>query len=443
MDYFLDSLTGANENDGASEKTAWRTLERAHVVKYQPGDRILFRRGCKWEGMFSPFGNGTQEAPITIEPYGEGDAPWIDGCGAQAAIRLDRVDHWTVQGMKCSNTAKERFPRCGIMVMGRSVGITGGIRILNNEVTGVMGENRRGMPFYRNIYWSSGIYITSPHKCTAENHLNDILIEDNYVHDVVSSGIRVNQDEDVQTDIHHTNVVVRGNRIERTGTDAIIVANCISPLIEYNRCYDAGSLGNLKDTYVIAGLWVCACTDAMIQYNEVARTRLFANDGTAFDTDWGTGGVTTFQYNFTHNNEGGFWLDCTAFKHNPECKGTVLRGNISINDHRCIVQADTGIDTLFEDNVIINNTDENFEICTHADGKSHRYISNTICLHKEPALGWQSSTYKGNTYLTGVVNEADTEAKETGNDLFDIVRDNPDLDGKEHLFGLNFKRSDQ
>ena len=35
--------------------------------------------------------------------------------------------------------------------------------------------------------------------------------------------VRVNQQEDFINDIHHTHVVVRGNRIERTGSDGVIV----------------------------------------------------------------------------------------------------------------------------------------------------------------------------------------------------------------------------
>ncbi|MGI5899689.1 MAG: right-handed parallel beta-helix repeat-containing protein [Christensenellales bacterium] len=439
MDYYLDSRTGSDGNDGLTPQAPWRSIERAHRRRYEPGDRIFFRRGGSWTGMFSPAGSGSKEAPITIDAYDEGDPPCIDGACAQAAIRLDRVDHWTVRNLKCINRANERFPRCGILVMGRPVGITRGIRIEGCEITEVTGENRRQMPFYRNMYWNSGIYVTFPHKCTQENHLDDIVIENNYVHDVLTSGIRVNQDEDVQKDIFHTNVVVRGNRIERTGCDGIIVANCVAPLIEYNRCFDAGALGSLEDTYLIAGVWVCATSDATIQYNEVARTRLFSNDGTAFDTDWGVAGVTTFQYNYTHENEGGFWLDCTAFKHNPACRGTILRGNVSVNDHRCIVQADTGIETLFEGNTFIN-TDDSLEICTHADGKSHRYVNNSFCLEKLPVLGWQASRYEANAYAQGLVNEKDLLPKICDCSLLDKARQLSNLDEQEEVFGLCFER---
>ena len=81
------------------------------------------------------------------------------------------------------------------------------------------------MPVYQSMYWNGAVYVTFPGRTSAQDHLHDIIISNNYIHDVRTSGIRVNQQEDFINDIHHTHVVVRGNRIERTGSDGIIVAN--------------------------------------------------------------------------------------------------------------------------------------------------------------------------------------------------------------------------
>lgn len=439
MKFYVDSLHGSDRNNGAAPETAWRSLEKVHQREYTAGDEILFRRGCVWKGMFCPAGNGAKDAPILIDTYGDDkELPIIDGCGAQAAVLLRNVDYWTVRNLMCKNTAQDRFTRAGIAILGRAKGVTKGLTIQNCEVTQVKGENRRGMPFYRNMYWSGGIYVTIPYKSTAKNHLEDILIEGNYIHDVICSGIRINQEEDSSINIHHKNVIVRCNRIERTGADGIIVANCAAPLIEYNRCYDAGALGNYDDTFLIAGVWVCATSDAIIQYNEVARTRLFSNDGTAFDTDWGTAGHTIFQYNYSHENEGGFWLDCTSFANPPNCKGSILRGNVSVNDKRCLVQADTGIETRFEDNVFIQTGREAIEICTQADGKSHHYFNNFFALAEPPKGGWQESFYQGNTYTDEANNPKDVAAKIGGTTLVEKARRLTNLDGCEEVFGLSF-----
>jgi len=440
MTFYIDNIRGADSNDGVTPQTPWKTLERAHVRTYEPGDAIRFRRGGRWEGMFYPAGSGTAEAPITVDAYSEEEAmPVIDGMGAAAAVCLYRVDHWTVRHLKCCNTAPGRAVRCGIMIEGRPRGITRGITISQCEITGVHGENRRQMPFYRSMYWNGGIYVTFPYKCTEGDHLEDILIEDNHIHDVLTSGIRVNQQEDSEKDIWHTGVVVRGNRIERTGADAIIVANCVAPLIEHNRCYDAGALGTKEDTFLIAGVWVCATKDALIQYNEVARTRLFDNDGTAFDTDWGVSGTTVFQYNYTHENEGGFWLDCTAYNRNPDCKGNILRGNVSVNDRRCLTQYSSGIDTVFSENRFIQ-TKGAVEICNQGTGKSHRYQQNTFAFRHPPVTGWQQAVYDGNFYESGNENADDSGARRCAGDGISLAEAFTTLDGQEEQFGLRFSR---
>jgi len=65
--------------------------------------------------------------------------------------------------------------------------------------------------------------------------------------------------------------------------------------------------------------------NTLIQFNEVSGVKGM-KDGQAFDSDAYTSN-TTFQYNYTHDNDGGFMLVCCF-----ENKGTVIRYNISQND---------------------------------------------------------------------------------------------------------------
>lgn len=409
--FYLDDINGEDNATGLSPDNAWRTLERVNDHVFSPGDVLRLKRGGKWQGMFCPKGSGNRQAPVLVEGYGEGKMPEIHGEGAYAAIYLEGVSFWKICGIAVTNHAQERTVRQGICICGSPEGITQGIVIEGCEVSDVTGENRRDRDVYASMYWNSGIYVTMPGRGSKQNHLHDIIISGNYVHDVLTSGIRVNQQEDFINDIHHTHVVVRGNRIERTGSDGIIVANCISPLIDGNRCIDAGALGNLEETRLIAGIWVCATSDALIQRNEVANTRLFENDGTAFDTDWGTAGTTVFQYNYTHDNQGGFWLDCTGINRNLECRGTVLRYNISINDKRCLIQDDYGIPAELYGNLFVCTEKEIPVVCCNNDGKSHFFSGNVFAYDKEPAEGWQASAFNKNWYAESMIKpESDRKA---------------------------------
>lgn len=408
--FYVDNIKGNDSACGFSEESPWKTLEKLNEQTFLPGDTICLKRGGEWHGMLAPKGSGSAGDPIVLKSYGEGPKPAIHGDGSYAAILLEGVSFWEVRDLQVTNQTQKRAVRQGICICGAPLGITRDILVDNCEISYVTGENRRNRDVYHSMYWNSGIYVTFPGRSNGQNRLHNIIISNNYIHDVLTSGIRVNQQEDFINDINHTHVVVRGNRIERTGSDGIIVANCISPLIDGNICIDAGALGTLEDTRLIAGIWVCATRDALIQRNEVAGTRLFENDGTAFDTDWGTAGDTVFQYNYTHENKGGFWLDCMGINRNRECGRTILRYNISIDDERCLIQDDYGLPADLYGNLFLN-TKEGPLVCCHKDGHSHRFTDNIFSFAKDPADGWQKSFFERNWY-EGVtaVPECDTQA---------------------------------
>lgn len=346
--------------------------------------------------MLTLRGDGGRHQPVRITAYGEGEKPEIDGCGAYDGVLLEKSSHYIIESLKVANRAEKRAVRQGICVEGKAEGITENITVQNCEVAYVTGQNCRDKEIYSSMYWNGGIYVTMPGRSSRENHLHRIHILNNYIHDVLTSGIRINQEEDFINDIHHTGMVVRGNRIERTGSDGIIVANSVSPLIDGNCCYDAGALGSKEETRLIAGIWVCATSNALIQRNEVARTRLFDDDGTAFDTDWGTEGTTIFQYNYSHDNEGGFWLDCSSYNYNEGFEKTVLKYNISIRDGRGIAVGDKGLLAEFYGNVFAY--DKSASCCVGADGRDFVFKNNIFLMKEAPKDGWGKAAFLGNYY---------------------------------------------
>lgn len=392
--YYVDDVNGNDEANGTSEQTAWKSLKKVNASTFLPGDKICFKAGGTWTGMLHPLGSGSSSASIILDMYGEGEKPLIQGNGAEAAIMLESQEYWTVRNFEVTNEAEERGIRQGIFINGKTDGITHGITIENCEVHDVTGENRRAMATYESMYWNSGIYVSMPGRSTALVHYDEVVIKDNYVHDVLTSGIRINQREDFIVDQYHTNVVIEGNIISRTGSDGMIVANCVSPLIQYNLCYDAGALGNSSDTKIIAGMWTCGTDDALFQYNEVARTVLFESDGTAFDTDWGTGGTTVFQYNYTHGNQGGFWLDCAGINKDSAHVKTVLRYNVSVDDERYIIRAGDMPAELY--NNTFYKSQGKLDACFGNAGTNHKFWNNIFYFESTP--DWASSVYENNLY---------------------------------------------
>lgn len=404
--YYVDDVNGDDTASGTSEKAAWKSLNKVNETTFLPGNKICFKAGGKWSGMLHPLGSGSSTAPIILDQYGTGNKPLIEGDGAEAAIKLESQEYWTIRNFEVTNKAVQREIRQGIFINGKTDGITHGIIIEDCEVHDVTGENRRDLQTYKSMYWNSGIYVSMPGRSTSSVHYDGVSIKGNYVHDVLTSGIRINQREDFIVDQYHTNVVIEGNTISRTGSDGMIVANCISPLVQYNLCYDAGALGTSSETKIIAGLWTCGTDDALFQYNEVARTVLFESDGTAFDTDWGTGGVTTFQYNYTHGNQGGFWLDCAGINKDPEHIKTVLRYNVSVDDERYIVRAGDMPTELY--NNTFYKSQGKLDACFGNAGKNHKFYNNIFYFNSSP--DWASSVYENNLYYPCDANQADLYA---------------------------------
>ena len=49
--YYVDSENGNDINDGTSEETAWKSLEKVNETTFKPGDKLRFKRIClQWRG---------------------------------------------------------------------------------------------------------------------------------------------------------------------------------------------------------------------------------------------------------------------------------------------------------------------------------------------------------------------------------------------------------
>lgn len=397
--YYVDSITGNDSNTGISPSAAWQSLNKVNSMVFKPGDSILFKANCSWTGILEPKGSGNSLKQITISMYGYNsfprnirNKPHIEGNGIYATVLLKDVEYWTLSNLDVSNNVNttDIALRNGIVAMASPTGITHRIIIQDCEVHDVDGDYRRPVGMYKN----AGIRVTFPGRSTEENRYDEVLIQRNFVHDVSTIGIYVVSEADGHLEIFYTNVKVANNTVIRTGADGGIISHCISPVIENNQILDAGYHGNFKSTNYIAGLWGDNNTGEIIfQNNEVARTKKFMGDGQAFDTDWGTGGTTIFQYNYTHENEGGFFLNCADLRQNKDFVKTILRYNVSVNDKQAIIQRNS--ETLTE---VYNNVF--FKEAANLDpgnSKTYKYWNNIFFFYLEP--NWGICEYSNNCYF--------------------------------------------
>lgn len=120
--YYVDSLGGADSNDGRSAEQAWKTLANLDQVRLNSGDAILLRRGGSWTGGIALKSSGRPNRPIVIAGYGNGPAPvltdsafGIAGNGQSHVIVRDlRIQNMKGPAIGSAGSANWRIERVSI-----------------------------------------------------------------------------------------------------------------------------------------------------------------------------------------------------------------------------------------------------------------------------------------------------------------------------------------
>lgn len=341
--YYIDSEAGDDNADGKSAETAWKTLQNVNTSEFAPGSEILLKAGSAWLGQLAPKGSGTEEAPIVIDMYGEGEKPRVDGNGLEntGVVYLHNQEYWEIRNLDVTDSAQTPAVRYGILVelkqynkAAHHIYITG---CDVHDVVGKMDSPHNGV----------GIFLFAPDP-TDTAWFEDVRIDGNTVKNVDRSGIIVRTQN---LERYSTDVVIQNNYLESIGGDGIVPKLCDGALVQYNVCNGAASRptqGNVNN----AALWAWQCDHAVFQYNEVYNTGLVGGnkDGQAFDSDFNNRNCV-FQYNYSHDNAGGFML-LIAPSGGSYNKGTIVRYNISQNDQKDIFE----ISGEVENAQIYNNT---------------------------------------------------------------------------------------
>lgn len=350
--FYVDSENGDDSADGMTPETAWKTLTKVNETQLIGGDRILLKAGSVFEDQaLSIKSGGTAENPIIIDMYDgdvvgaeAGERPHIKGNGKNSfeyqgnqisyGLHIKNASHVQVNNVEISNQGDTRKLSVGLCVEAAGCGVMQGVHINNVYIHDVNGTYEEKTLPNGGLY-----YVVSDH--SNNTRFDDIQVVNNIVKRVSRTGISIGTTsassfwdghgglipQEVLDAYAHTNVLIRNNYVEEAGGDAIVPMFSIKPVIEYN--ISNGASQNTKHTSMYnAGIWPWRCEDAVFQYNECYGT-ILNGDGQAYDCDWSRG--TIYQYNYSHDNEGGFILICQS-----EVLDSIVRYNISQNDQRCL-----------------------------------------------------------------------------------------------------------
>ncbi len=326
--YYIDADNGSDHHSGRSPNAAWASLEKVNQTVFQPGDQLLFKAGAQWEGQLEFKGSGTSEAPIKVGRYGEGKDPAIHGQGEKLyTLLLHNVEYWEVRNLEITNTGTERTPRRrGIMITAKDFGDCHHIVLDSLEIHHVNGSLVKSEGGGGAIFWqNSGDSL--------KTRFVDLQITNCHLHHCERNGIN-SRGYTSRSNWHPSlGVVIRNNLLEQIPGDGIVPIGTDGVLIEHNVMKDCPDILTHKEA--AAGIWPWSADNTIIQFNEVSGHKA-KWDGQGFDSDWNCRN-TIIQYNYSHDNYGGFALICNngnniGSDRNIGTKNTIIRYNVSIND---------------------------------------------------------------------------------------------------------------
>lgn len=326
--YYIDSNRGHDTDPGTSPEKAWQTLEKVNATVFHPGDRVLFRSGATWRGQLLLKVSGANGRPLVVDRYGTGSMPKIDGEGrVEDVIRLYNLQNVEVRDLEITNHGPQPAVRRGVHIILDNFGtakhiVVAGLYI--HDVNGINGNGNNAKDNGGIIFRTIGDKVPS--------RFDDLRIEGNIVQSVDRSGIAAQSYHARRTRwFPSLHVVIRDNLVDDVGGDGIVPWATSHALIENNIARNC----NRRAHSYNAGIWPWSTDDSLFQLNEAYDTRTTL-DGEGFDSDFNSRN-TVFQYNYSHDNEGGFMLICTPVKRDVQenigNSGTVVRYNISRNDH--------------------------------------------------------------------------------------------------------------
>lgn len=387
--YYVDSQSGNDANSGTSAAAAWKSLDKVNLTTFQPGDSILLASGSSWTGaQLWPKGSGSAGADITIDSYGSGALPRVEGAGrVDDAVKLWNQQYWSIRHLDVSNanpatgTAGANLKDLRGIHIGGDTGATlnhfvvDGVDVhdVTGEVNWIGGSadgNAPGVTFATGwdrskrtggiVFEGSVADQANPGTATV---LNDMTVENSSIARTSFAGIVVKQytgstDGAVSTGwgeranatdpkfTPHTNLVVRNNYITQDGTDygcnGMYLTDVRGGTIEGNVIYRAGT----------SGLEMYYADQITVQHNEIYETQQKAGgaDSNAVDPDKATTNIVV-QNNYLHDNGDGVLICQFSFGN------AIIRNNVIANNTRyqIYLHSDKASKADVYNNTIVNN----------------------------------------------------------------------------------------
>ncbi|HFI0621108.1 TPA: discoidin domain-containing protein [Streptococcus suis] len=435
--FYVSSTSGSDTNNGLSQSSPFKTLSKINEIELRPGDTVLLENGSIFNDQFLHIrGSGSEASPIRISNYGvegqglptintNGQGIWYQDYGKQldnpnhkwkgnvsSSILLKDVEYIEVSNLAITNQGPDEgkayndpdfINRTGVAVVSQNKGTVDHVYLNALHITNVQGN------VYDKHMNNGGIYFTTfkptNEAATGISRYNDVKVTNSYIENVNRWGIALAYtaywdqfqgreiSEATSQQYGATNVLIENNFLRDVGGDAITTMYAHRPIVQRNVAVEAAKQINDTDYSrsrnggkVAAAIWPWKSKDALFQYNEVYDTN-YNQDGQAWDADSGDG--TIYQYNYSHNNEGGAVMFCY-----PEAYRNTFRYNISHKDLGGVLSPSNNPDAAIYNNTFI--VAENTDLIRTGQAGGQMDFENNI-LYYTGSTPKQENWTKGNT----------------------------------------------
>ncbi|WP_436499726.1 hypothetical protein [Actinokineospora sp. HUAS TT18] len=363
--YYVDCSAGSNGS--GTQASPFNALSAISAITLAAGDGVWFKRGVTCLGQYSVQGSGSSSSGVVIGAYGTGTArPKIDANGAVNAVLLTAVSHVTLQDLELTAPGDGTQTRRGVYAYASNAGTVSNVtlqRLYVHDVRGKMPSTVTPFSGYVGKYANAtgGIVVEAAGSATPTRFLG-VNILDNDVRSVDRQGIYFWSNW-CDTPSHpqgfasgactedwypHEDIVIRDNRLFDIGGDGVVPKTAKDILVEKNKVTGFNRRSNSPNI----AFWSANTENATFQYNEASGGK--GNlDSQGFDVDHSTVN-TVFQYNYSHDNEGGFFLICPVSGN----RDFVVRYNLSVNDKERLFQICTGAVTngqIYNNTIVVGN----------------------------------------------------------------------------------------
>ncbi|KAM0272164.1 hypothetical protein ACHAQH_008841 [Verticillium albo-atrum] len=409
--YYVD-CEASSPGNGTIEGP-WNSFDTPNKFTFAPGDTLALKSNVTCQGTLSPKGSGSSSQPIRLTSYPIDSIlgpPVINGNGANSSLLLTNQDHWRITKIAFTNPAENVARRQGIMVVANDGGVHYGITIEDNTVYDVAGQTNKTGPLSSDFANSAGIELNSING----SRYHDVIIRDNTITDCGGGAIKVRPG---QIDNQGSNIRVSYNNMDACGGDGIVVQYANAPSLDHNV---ASNLGKGKYPWKggnFAGIWVMASHNPVMRHNVVYGSIMSLHDSTAFDCDWGVTGTCIVEYNYSHDNAGGAFLDCDGCGTSGGAR-QIVRYNIFENDCRMISVSENS--TLEFYNNVMYCADKDFQL--QLPQNATRIMNNIFVGRENSSLPVSSNIVWENNLFHGMM--PPTEDGHLGDPQFSSPRTN-------------------